>query len=306
MATIAKKPDPTMGVFDGFDPKALYQMIPVGGSRTGFSVTTTQSPISVTIEPTGIARFGGRRSFNPPTSLPFDDNSMELAPASVATFDLVGVTEGKALMVVRLRDGTFIEALDISVKNVVRKTYSLCLLNDMFRRSPWYPPNDPTNIGPPPPAFVTVRPLMERVKLVFRQQCNLELLEGVSNVFELNLNDKDLKDPIVLDAIIPPSTMTNQQLIIDAIPTHAFGSNFIVIFTWDIREKRKSDLAGLNIGVFCFIDSVSANRSYVVAHELGHAMGLLHRGQDVLMNPAPNSSLLARFEIDTLNAGGTT
>lgn len=306
MPTIAKKPDPTMGEFDGFDPVALYQMIPVGGSRTGFSVTTTQRPISATIEPTGVARFVNPRSFNPPTSLPFDDNSMELAPASVATFDLLGVKEGKALMVVRLRDGTFIEALDISVKNVVRKTYSLCLLNDMIRRSPWYPPNDPTLIGPPPPAHIIVRPLMERVKLVFKQQCNLELLEGVPNVFEPNLNDKDLKDPIVLDAIIPPSTKTNQELIIDAVPTAAFLSDFIVIFTWDIREKRKSDLGGLNIGIFCFIDSVSPNRSFIVAHELGHAMGLLHRGQNVLMNPAPTGSLLARFEIDTLNPGGTT
>ena len=148
MATITKKPDPAMGEFDGFDPKALYQMIPVGGSRTGFSVTTTQKPISARIEPAGIVRFGGQQSFNPPTSLPFNDDSMELASASVATFDLLGVKEGRASMVVRLRDGTFIEALDISVKNVVRKTYSLCLLNDMIRRSPWYPPNDPTAIGP--------------------------------------------------------------------------------------------------------------------------------------------------------------
>jgi hypothetical protein len=306
MSIIAKKPDPTMGEFDGFDPKALYQMIPVAESRVGFSVTTTQRPISATIEPTGIARFGGQRSFTPPTSLPFDDNSMELAPSSVATFDLVGLKEGKTSMVVRLQNGTFVESLDISVKNVARKTYSLCLLNDMIRRSPWYPANDPTLIGPPPPAYVIVRPLMERVKLVFKQQCNLELLEGVPNVFELNLNDKDLKDPIVLDATIRPSTKTNQELIIDAIPSAAFRSDFILIFTWDIREKRKSDLGGLNIGIFSFIDSVSPNRSFIVAHELAHAMGLLHRGQDVLMNPVPNSSLLARFEIDMINTGGTT
>ena len=306
MPMISKSPDPVMNEFDGFDPKAVYQMLPVGGSRTGFKITTAQAAVDVKIEPEGVARFAGPRTFTPPTATPIQDFFMQLGPNTVATFDLFGVREGRALLVVRSRSGQLIESLDISVKTKQDKTYSLCLISDMIRRSPWYPPSDATAPGPPPPPFAVVRPLMEAVKKVFIQQCNVQLTEGSPDVFEVTLNDKDLKDPIVLDAAIPPSTLTNQQLIVDAIPARAFGSNFVLIFTWDIRQKKKTDLAGLNIGSLCFIDNVSANRSFVVAHELAHGMGLDHRGGKALMNPAPLSSLLNQFEIDLLNTTGAT
>ena len=61
MAMIAKGPDPTMGIFDGFDPKTVYQMIPVSGVRTGFKIVSAEDPVDIEIRPAGIARFNNKR-----------------------------------------------------------------------------------------------------------------------------------------------------------------------------------------------------------------------------------------------------
>ena len=44
MPMLSKGPDPVMGIFDGFDPKAVYQMIPLNGVRTNFKIVSAGEP----------------------------------------------------------------------------------------------------------------------------------------------------------------------------------------------------------------------------------------------------------------------
>ena len=91
--------------------------------------------------------------------------------------------------------------------------------------------------------------------------------------------------------------------------SQAFGANFIVYFTWNIRTV-KDDVVGLNVNNVCFVEFNSVDRNengLTTAHELGHALGLKHNGRDLLMagDGISRSSRLEQFEIDTVNPSGT-
>lgn len=307
MSMFSKDPDPVLGLFDGFDPKSLYQMVPEQDTRRGIKITTAAEPVEVSFEPENIARFGAR-SFMPPTNTPVQDYFMVLGPRTLAKFDLFGQREGQTLLTIKNGKGVALESLIVSVKKPLRKTYSLCLVHDMRRRSPWLPPNDPTQPSPPPPDSV-VRPMMEAVRKVFLQQANVILAQAGAKTFDVTINDRNLGDPIVLDSIAKPENQSVSSLIVARSPSGVFGADFIIYLTWDIREKR-SDFVGLNVGKICFVEYNSLNpreNGLTTAHELGHALGLAHNGRDLLMagDGVSRSSLLQQFEIDTVNRSGT-
>ena len=307
MAMLSKGPDPTMGAFDGFDPKTVYQMIPVNGVRTAFKIVSAGEPVDIEIRPAGIARFN-KKSFAPGVPSPGTGELVSIGANTTFTFDLEGQSAGNATLVIRNRSGKALESLLISVKAELAKTYSLCLLHDMRHRSPWLPPNNPTQPNPPS-ADRVVRPMMEKVKQAFRQQTNVILSERTAQLFEVNINDRNLGDRIVLDARLPPSNDTVSSLIVSRTPGQAFGASFIIYFTWDIRTL-KDDVVGLTVNNVCFVEfnSVDANENgLTTAHELGHALGLKHNGRDLLMagDGISRSSRLEQFEIDTVNQSGT-
>jgi len=307
MAMMAKGPDPTMGIFDGFDPKTVYQMIPVSGVRTGFKIVSAEDPVDIEIRPAGIARFNNKK-FSPGVPSGGTSELVSVGARTTFTFDLEGQSAGHATLVVRDRSGKSLESLLISVKAQLPKTYSVCLLHDMRHRSPWLPPNNPTQPNPPS-ADRVVRPMMENVKLAFKQQANVILSEKTPNLFEVNINDRNLGDRIVLDSRVPPNNDTISSLIVSRTPSAAFGGNFIIYFTWDIRTV-KDDVVGLTVNSVCFVEfnSVNANENgLTTAHELGHALGLKHNGRDLLMagDGISRSSRLEQFEIDTVNPSGT-
>ena len=304
---LLKKQD---GLFDGFDPKTVYQMIPAGQLRTGFSITTDGEAVEVSIEPSGFATFAGPRTFNPPTNTPVTDTLMRLGPKTTTTFNLFGKLAGQATLVIRNQAGKPLETLLISVKNQVAKSYSLSILNDRRRRSPWLPPNDPTAPNPPAPDSI-LRPMMNGVRKAFLDQANVLLSEKAAQIFECNVNDRDLGDPIVLNSTVLDGTETKSlsQIIVGKMPLGAFAADFRLIFTWGIRN-RKSDFVGLTIGTICYVEFNSNSmfeNAVTTAHELGHAMGLMHNGRDVLMagDGITRSSRLEQFEIDTINTSGT-
>jgi hypothetical protein len=307
MAMLSKAPDPTMGAFDGFDPKAVYQMIPLNGVRTGFKVVSGAEPLDIEIQPAGIARFN-RKNFSPGVPSAGTGEFVSIGPATTFTFDLEGRTAGSAILAIRNSKGVSLESLLISVKAELLRTYSLCVLHDLRHRSPWLPPNNPTQPNPPP-ADGVVRPMMERVKLAYRQQANVVLSEKATRLFEVNINDHNLGDPIVLDARLGSAGSVASSFIVSRTPSEAFGANFIIYFTWDIRTA-KDDVVGLNVNNVCFVEfnSVNSNENgLTTAHELGHALGLKHNGRDLLMagDGISRSSRLEQFEIDTVNPSGT-
>ena len=304
---LSKGPDPTMGIFDGFDPKAVYQMIPVNGVRTGFKIVSAGEPVDIEIQPAGIARFN-KKSFSPGVASAGSGEFVSIGARTTFTFDLEGRSAGSAILVIRDGTGKSLESLVISVKAELAKSYSLCLLHDMRHRSPWLPPNDPTQPNPPS-ADGVIRPMMERVKRTFRQQTNVILSEKTGRLFEVNINDRNLGDPIVLDAPLPPTSNTASSFIVSRTPAEAFGASFIIYFTWDIRTV-KADVVGLNVNSVCFVEFNSVNpneNGLTTAHELGHALGLNHNGRDLLMagDGISRSSRLEQFEIDTTNPSGT-
>jgi hypothetical protein len=283
MAMFSKGPDPAMGIFDGFDPKPVYQMIPLNGIRTGFKIVSAAEPVDIEIQPAGIARFNNKK-FSPGVPSPGSGELVSIGARTTFTFDLEGKSAGSATLVIRDSKGTALESLLISVKAELAKNYSLCLLHDMRHRSPWLPPNNPTQPNPPP-ADGVIRPMMENVKRAFRQQTNVILNEKTVRLFEVNINDRNLGDPIVLDAPLSATSTTASSFIVSRTPSEAFGANFIIYFTWDIRTV-KDDVVGLNVNNVCFAEfnSVNSNENgLTTAHELGHALGLKHNGRDLLM-----------------------
>lgn len=306
MALLIKQPN----LYDGFDPRTVYQMVPVGELRTGFSIRTSNEPVEVSIEPPGIATFAGPRTFNPPTNTPIDDHFMRLGANTTATFSLFGKQVGQAMLVIRALNGKQLESLLMSVKAPVRKTYSLSILHDMRRRSPWLPPNDPTAPNPPAPDSI-LRPMMERVTKNFAQQANVLLTEKTATIFDCTVNTRDLGDPIVLDAPVKDGaeTKTLATIIRGHLPEEARKADFKLIFTWGIRNRRQ-DFVGLTLGSFCYVEFNSNSpfeNAVTTAHELGHALGLAHSGKDLLMagDGVTRTSRLEQFEIDTINISGT-
>jgi hypothetical protein len=328
---IEKDVDPQTSRLDGFDAKRLYQMIPEQDARRGFKITNKDERVHVRIEPEGIARFDSPVGFDPvlahaaghtvghvgaahPTHHPLDRRDRNyfrrLEPRAVGRFNLFGEKAGKATLVVYNLQDKSLASLRISVKAPFRKTYSLCLLHDMRHRSPWLPPNDPTKPSPPP-ADNVVRPMMETVKKCYSLQANLLLSELRPQLFEVNINDKNLsnkRDQIVLDALTQPENKKIWEMIVDRTQPEARGADFVIYFTWDIRVLSQ-EIVGMNIGKPCFIEfhNNSIERAVRTAHELGHGLGLNDRRDVVLMAGDDNSRSfeLAQNEIDTVNPSGT-
>ncbi|MGA2254361.1 MAG: hypothetical protein ABSG53_06855 [Thermoguttaceae bacterium] len=159
-ARFEKTPDGPFGVVDGFDPKAVYQMVPSGGSRIGLNAVTDGEEVELTFDTPGVARFGAKR-FDPPSPLPFSDTSVALLPRTRFNFELVGLKAGNTTVVMRNRASKALASLLVSVKAQVSKKYALCRLSDMRRTCPW--------------PVADLRPMMQRVEKTFLQQANIRL-----------------------------------------------------------------------------------------------------------------------------------
>lgn len=290
---IEKAPDPVMGEFDGFDPKKLYQMVPVGESRRGFSITSDNEEVEAAFEPSGIAKFS-TRSFQPPSPLPFGDDFTRLAPKTTVKFEIFGIKAGNTTLTVKNSQGKALGTLLVSVKKQVSKTYALCRLSDMRRTCPW--------------PIATLRPMMQRVEKTFLQQANIKLTEKNAQIYEVNVNDRDLGDPLIPERIIQPENVRLEHYILfKRSPTAAILVDFTVFFAWDLKApSAKVEIVGQNFGQACFVEFNSGDpvdNGMVTAHEIGHGLGLLHSSANTLMAGDGNrrSSRLQQFEIDMIN-----
>ena len=76
-----------VGAFDGFDPKTVYQMIPVNGVRTGFKIVSAGEPVDIEIRPAGIARFN-KKNFSPGVPSAGSGELVSIGAQTTFTFDL--------------------------------------------------------------------------------------------------------------------------------------------------------------------------------------------------------------------------
>src|SRR5579871_500528 len=126
---------PPMFMFDGFDPKVMYQMVPLSEERP-MSIITEDEECTAIIKPEGIVKMQKFVFSQPLLEMPTDFRA-RLTPRNKFTFTLFGMKKGNATIFLVDRQGISFAALLVSVKSRVRKTVALCRLADMKRNCPW-------------------------------------------------------------------------------------------------------------------------------------------------------------------------
>jgi hypothetical protein len=271
---------PPLNEFDGFDPKVMYQMVPVGEARA-MAVVTDNDECTIIVDPPGIARMQKFVFAKPLLEVPREFRA-RVTRQNRITFEIFGITTGNTTIFLVDPQGKGITALLVSVKAKITKTAALCRLSDMKRNSPW--------------ASERLPAIQTADSRVFSQQANIAFTQHRS-VFDVTV-PSNLGDPLILDK------GTARATIIGVTPNAAFGANFIVYFTWDLFSV-KGQIVGQNFGTDCYVefDSNTFEQGVTAAHELGHGLGLSHTGAQLLMagDGVSRSSLLQQFEIDTIN-----
>jgi hypothetical protein len=275
------------GDFDGFDVEALFQMVPVGQSRL-MSVVTDRLGAKVRAGGPQFATFRNVRStkvFNAsPTPV-----QINLPPDSTTTFEIFGSTSGRTPLILEDNAGKEISTLDVSIKIPFQKTVNFCFLTDIRRTSSFLREDVPR--------------IFAKAQKLFLNQANVDLQEETRGGFDVTVL-RDLKNPL------RPEDPAIFRSIIEATPNGAFRADFVVYLCWNLTAPGQ-DIGGVAFPgtktCFCEDDGRGAGGFFsgaVLAHELGHLMGLDHfqHANGGLMNKSNiTSSRLFQFEIDTVN-----
>jgi len=277
-----------LGDFDGFDLEASYQMVPVGESRFMSVVTDAQGGTLRVGNPQFVSLKAVRSNKvfqgSPTPTL------VNLPADSTTTFEIFGDTSGRTTLILEDSSGKPVDPpLIVSIKMPFRKSVNFCFLADIRRSSSFDP--------------IDVPKIFSRVKRTFLVQSNVVLDEQKRGGFNVNV-PKDLGNPM------NPELSPVFKAVVDATPTEAFMSDFIVYLCWNLVAPGK-DIGGVAFQgtTICFCEDDGRGSggffaSAVMAHELGHLMGLDHfqHANGGLMNKADiSSSRLFQFEIDTVN-----
>lgn len=295
-------PDSEMANLRGFSSRDAYQMIPVGGSRD-FRIRTFNSQVFIA----GSFGLAGECRI-------VSSNNWQKTAESDRVF-LPNIVPANCTAVVSLdarRDarGIFglydmqkrpLSEITVSFKNVRPLTVKWTLLTDALKRTPVR-------------SKTQIADVLKRVRDYYASMCNVRLVfveapEGVSV-------DADLGPVIDLDNTKNTARMAlaMQQLIA--------SGQLMLLFTWDIEKSSAPDkrlfgidLLGVGTPLVLVEDPASPDfpkerDATVIAHELGHALGLPHETVELsnLMfdsTDALGSDLLAE-QMDKLNPSAST
>jgi len=270
-------------LFDGFDPKASYQMVPVGATRE-MAVVTDAEECTVVIDPPNVARMEKFVFPKPLLEVPREFLA-KVTPNNTLSFDIFGIKNGNTNLFLLNRQGVATSVMRISVKKRLQKSFAMARLSDIRHLCPFLPEEVP--------------PMVQRVKTTYLQQANIELSQQ-GGQFEVTV-EKNLRNPLILDT----PGRDNFKAILAATPQAALLPDFCVYLCWDLRSNIFASIVGQNFGFACFCEQQNDpfDNAITVAHELGHALGLAHTGAKTMMAGDGNarSSQLQQFEIDTIN-----
>ncbi len=274
---------PPLFDFDGFDPKVIYQMVPVGGTRE-MAVVTDADECTIIVDPPDVARMQRFVFIRPLLEVPREFRAA-VTPNNRITFQIFGQKKGNTSIFLVDRNGRMISVLQVSVKDKVRKQIAACRLNDRVHMCPF--------------SVAEIPRIIDGVKKTYLQQANIELVH-IGDIQEVT-TPEDLGNPLVMDK---PG---NLEAVIRKTPLVAFRADFCLYFTWDLRSVSKGNIVGQNFGFSCFVEQVNDlfENSITAAHELGHGLGLSHSAPAAkgLMAADGNSrsSKIQQFEIDSIN-----
>jgi hypothetical protein len=271
-------------LFDGFDPKASYQMVPVAATRE-MAVVTDAEECTIVIDPPNVARMEKFVFPKPLLDVPREFMA-KVSPNNTLSFNIFGMKNGNTNLFLLNSQGVATSVMRISVKERLQKTFAVARLSDIRHLCPFLPEEVPV--------------MLQRVKATFLQQANIELSQR-GGQFEVTV-ERNLGNPLILDT----PTRDNFNAIIAATPQAALVPNFCVYLCWDLRSNLFASIVGqtfLGFACFCEQQNNPFENAITVAHELGHALGLGHTGAKSMMAGDGNarSSHLQQFEIDTIN-----
>lgn len=281
---------------DGQDQGASYQMVPQGGQRD-LIMLTDRSPCVLSIQDSNKCLMkdftfldgGGRVPDTPEPGRSVRE--VRLPPNATVRFSVMGNSIGfTGLKFVEDSEFQISSSVTISVKPRKTVRFSLVFLADLIHK----------NVrGQIEPRF-----LMDVVKKIYLEQSNVDLQE-TGHLRDVTVL-RDLGDPI----------LASSDKVLDSIENatgdETFGTvDFIVYCCWNIeRERGKNDTRGLKVNrnnkSYAFIEvarSGFAEQAHILAHEIGHVLGLGHTKENGLMFPNTNGKANRLFggDIEVLN-----
>jgi hypothetical protein len=290
------------GGFVGLDGRK-YQMIPTG-SRSNWRVRVAGGTVRITSKDTNVAALAGG------FAKPLPRNLLTLNSVSAKETDffiLAGQSPGRTVIVAEDARGQNLDALTISVKNVVPKTIMIHRLRNRTMQSNR--------------THDELISMLRTVKATYLTQANVVLAQ-IGNVNDLVVAN-DYGDPIDMQRRRPvrgkSETIDFNGDVVEALKKdNLFGrADFHVVGTCQLIGSLGVTPNFKNI---CYVSHTFeqnvtiklVQETTTYAHELGHGFGLRHLGHAITDMMAEgnvighvNSFIMTADDIDQINPSGT-
>jgi len=285
---------------DGFDEKALYQMIPFERRRAMSIITDNQDWVLIVHTRSSIKLMD---ISGPPMKLISiaDGRDVYSLPRNATIqFSMEGALIGKSALILQRRDGSLEGAsrLKVNIKRLSKPTYKCYRLVDIVGQTT----ATPDHIFKSALQSANKRLFDEaNVQPVLVNSPHVEDGEQMQGLFETLKIPRDYKNGVSID------TESDAEWAFWRTQVDLSSANYFLIFSWNLVRKTSGDIAGLEWGPLVFIEpALSWSLDQVFLHEIGHAYGLDHTAMGASIMQPMVSSPVVRFnekEIDTLNAG---